>query len=199
LPLALCPAPFSGILTIVYKAPTVATPAQVFTTTHRLHGHIHTPPQADLASVMNHARPFFALTDCKVYKAGLGATETPLSSSEFLVVPKENVLWVAEPEADDLEVRRSQRNLYLLYSDYILKGELNVPTNVRISDFLARTMSEKAFQYLHRVELRLPQQGASLVDSRVVGRLEAALINLRNVAAFYDVSEDGSKPELLGF
>jgi hypothetical protein len=182
----------------VYKAPTVATPARVFTTTHRVHGYIHTPPQADVASVMNHARPFFALTNCQLYKASLGTAETPISSSEFLVLPKEKVLWIAEPEADDLEVRRSQRNLYLLYSEYIVKGELNVPTNVRISDFLARSMAEKAFQYLYRAEVRLPQQGASLVDSRVVERLEAALINLRNVAAFYDISEDGSKPELLG-
>jgi hypothetical protein len=148
---------------------------------------------------MNHARPYFALTDCQIYKAALGTTETLTSSSEFLVLPKENVLWVSEPETDDLEVRRSQRNLYLLYSDYMLKGELNVPTNVRISDFLARTMADKAFQYLYRVEVRLPQPGATLVNSKVVERLEVALINLRNVAAFYDISEDGSKPELLGF
>jgi hypothetical protein len=196
----------------VYKAPTVATPASVITTTLRIHGQLHTPPQADLASVMNHSRPFFPMTGCTVYKPNLykadavykpgletSSTELELTRSDFLIVPKETVLWIAEPETDDLEVRRSYRNLYLLYSDYILKGEVNVPSNLRISDFLTRAVSEKPFQYLYRVEVRLPESGRSLTESKVGERLEVALVNLRKVAGFYDISEDSSKPDLSGF
>jgi hypothetical protein len=186
----------------VYKAPTVATPASVSTTTFRIYGQVHTPPQADLASVLNHSRPFFPMTDCKIYKPGLESPPAPelkMTESDFLIVPKENVLWLAEPEADDLEVRRSYRNLYLLYSDYILKGEVNVPINLRISDFLTRAVAEKPFQYLYRVEVRLPQGGVSIMDSKVGGRLEVALVNLRKVSGFYDISEDSSKPDLSGF
>ncbi|MGL4612285.1 MAG: DUF6812 domain-containing protein [Trueperaceae bacterium] len=181
----------------MYKAPTVATPARVFTTTHRIHGYVHTPPQADLASVMNHTRPFLALTQCRIYKHSLSLTETALASSEFLIILKENVLWVAEPETDALEVRRSQRNVYLLYTDYVLKGEINVPPHVRISDFLVRALHEKAFQYLHRVEVRLLQKGGLLESSQIKERHDVALVNLRQVAGVYDISEDSSKPELL--
>ncbi len=186
----------------MYKAPTVATPATIITSSLRIYGQVHTPPQADLASVMNHARPFFPMTGCSVYKPGLEippATDLKLTQSDFLVLPKENVLWIAEPEADNLEIRRSYRNLYLLYNDYVLKGEVNIPSNVRLSDFLTRSVNEKPFQYLYRVEVRLPKADTPLSDSKPVAQLEVALVNLRNVAGFYDISEDNSKPDLSGF
>jgi hypothetical protein len=186
----------------VYKAPTIATPASVMTLDLRVYGQIHTPPQADLASVMNHPRPFFPMTQCVLYKPSLEFPPAPdlkLSGSDFLVLPKSNVLWIAEPESNDLEVRRSYRNLYLLYSTYLLKGEVNIPGSVRLSDFLTRSLTEKAFQYMYRVEVRLPKPDGSLLDSKVIGQFEVVLVNLRNVAGFYDISEDSSKPDLSGF
>lgn len=151
---------------------------------------------------MNHARPFFPMTGCQVYKSGLEfppAPEHKLTQSEFLILPKENVLWIAEPESDDLEIRRSYRNLYLLYEGYAMKGEVNIPSNVRLSDFLARSIAEKPFQYVYRAQVRLPKPDASLAESNAVIQLEVALVNLRNVLGFYDVSEDNTKPDLSGF
>jgi hypothetical protein len=193
---------FSGILTNVYKTPTVPSPATVITQSLRFHGQVHTPPQADLASVMNHPRPFFPITECSVYKLGLEhppAQELRVTNSDFLILPKETVLWIAEPESDDLEVRRSYRNLYVLFNQYILKGEVNIPSNVRLSDFLVRSVAEKPFQYLYRVEVRKPDPSRALTESNIVSRLEVDLVNLRNIAGFYDVSEDSSKPDLSGF
>jgi hypothetical protein len=192
----------SGILANVYKAPTVATPATIITSALRFVGQVHTPPQADLASIMNHPRPFFPMTNCQVYKPGLEfppASDLKFSQSEFLILPKNNVLWIAEPESDDLEIRRSYRNLYLLYADFIIKGEVNIPNNVRLSDFLTRSVTEKPFQYVYRAQVRLPKPDASLTESNVVLQLEVALINLRNVLGLFDISEDNTKPDLSGF
>lgn len=186
----------------MYKAPTVATPATIITSALRFVGQVHTPPQADLASILNHARPFFPVTNCQVYKPGLEFPPAPdlkHSQSEFLILPKENVLWVAEPESDDLEIRRSYRNLYLLYENYVMKGEVNIPSNVRLSDFLARSVADKPFQYVYRAQVRLPKPDASLTESSAVVQLEIALVNLRNVLGLYDISEDNTKPDLSGF
>jgi hypothetical protein len=186
----------------VYKSPTVPSPATVITSSLRFYGQVHTPPQADLASVLNHPRPFFPMTECSVYKPGLEhppAQDLRMTHSDFLIVPKATVLWIAEPETNDLEVRRSYRNLYVLLDHYILKGEVNIPTNVRLSDFLVRSVAEKPFQYLYRIEVRQPDPSKSLSESNIVSRLEVALVNLRNVAGFYDISEDSSKPDLSGF
>jgi hypothetical protein len=194
--------PLSGILANVYKAPTVATPATIITSVLRFVGQVHTPPQADLASVMNLPRPFFPMTSCQVYKSGLEfppASDQKHSHSEFLIVPKNDVLWIAEPESDDLEVRRSYRNLYFLYDTYLIKGEVNIPSNVRLSDFLSRAVAERPFQYVYRAQVRLPKPDLPLTESSVVVQLEVALINLRKVLGFYDISEDNTKPDLSGF
>jgi hypothetical protein len=186
----------------MYKAPTVATPATVITKALRIIGQVHTPPQADLASVMNHPRPFFPMTGCQLYKSGLEFPPAPdqkHSQSEFLILPKDNVLWVAEPESDDLEIRRSYRNLYFLYDDYLIKGEVNIPSNVRLSDFLTRAVTEKPFQYVYRAQVRLFKPDAPLTESSVVIQHEVALVNLKNVLGFYDISEDNTRPDLSGF
>jgi hypothetical protein len=142
------------------------------------------------------------MTSCQLYKPGLEFPPAPdqkHSQSEFLIVPKNNVLWIAEPESDNLEIRRSYRNLYLLYADYLIKGEVNIPTNVRLSDFLARSVDEKPFQYVYRAQVRLYKTDAPLTESSGVIQHEVALVNLRNVLGFYDISEDNTKPDLSGF
>jgi hypothetical protein len=175
--------------------------ARVYTSTLRVYGHLHTAPQSEISSIFNHQRPFFPMTDCKVYKAGFSSQPQDrdlMATPEFLIIPKDSVLWVAGLEAKDL-VRRDIRNLYLIYDQYILKGEVSIPANVRLSDFLSRAVHEKPFQYLFNLEMRVPQEGKPLLESPVAERLEVALVNVSKASGLFDITEDNRKFDLSGF
>jgi hypothetical protein len=185
----------------VQKSSTMTRLARVYTSTLRIFGHLHTPPQSEISGSFNHQRPFFPMTDCKVYKAGLSAlpeAKDLMATPDFLITPKATVLWIGGLEAKDL-LRRDMRNLYLIYDHYILKGEVSIPANMRLADFLSRAVHEKPFQYLFNAELRLPQEGKTLLESPVVERLEVALVNVAKASALFDITEDNRTFDLSGF
>ena len=141
------------------------------------------------------------MTECKVYKKGQNVkpeAKDLMASPEFLIIPKDTVLWVGGLEGKDL-VRQHVRNLYLIYDHYVLKGEVSLPANARLSDFLSRTVHEKPFQYLFNVEVRLPEAGRPLLESPVAEWLELTLVNLSKASGLFDIAEDNSKFDLSGF
>jgi hypothetical protein len=141
------------------------------------------------------------MTECKVYKKGLGLkpqSRDLMSSPEFLIVPKDTVLWVGDLGGKDL-VRQHVRNLYLIYDHYVLKGEVSLPASVRLSDFLSRTVQEKPFQYLFNVEVRVPDAGKPLLELPVVEWLELTLVNLSKASGLFDIAEDNTPLDLSGF
>lgn len=185
----------------MFHASTTTHQARVYTTTLNIHGHLHVSAQADISSMFNHQRPFFPMTACAVYKKGAGYKSDPallVATLEYLIIPKETVLWVGGLEGRDVS-RQPVRNLYLLYEHYVLKGEVSLPGNARLSDFLSRTVHEKPFQYLFNVEVRLPQMGKPLLEVPIAERLECVLVNIGKAAGLFDISEDKGNFDLSGF
>jgi hypothetical protein len=174
--------------------------ARVHTTTLNIHGNLHTNMQADASSIFNHPRPFFPITECKVYKKSFFKVDTKdlMVTPEFLILPKDSVLWVGGLEGKHLS-RQNVRNLYLIYDQYILKGEISLPTTLRLSDFLSRTTHEKPFQYLFNVEVRIPEAGKPLLQLPVLERIELALVNIAKASGLFDIAEDNSSFDLSGF
>jgi hypothetical protein len=141
------------------------------------------------------------MTECKVYKKSVGFSSNPkdlVAAPEFLIIPKDTVLWIAGLEGKEF-VRQHVRNLYLIYDDYVLKGEISIPANARLSDFLSRVVNEKPFQYLFNVEVRLPEGGKPLLETVIVERLELALVNIAKASGLFDITEDRGKFDLSGF
>ena len=187
------------------KQPTRPVKARVYTATLRIYGTLHLPPQGDIASLFNNPRPYFPMTDCQIFRRGVAhpPEQTDLTSKpSFLIIPKDTVLWVTANEGNaPLPAGRDSRNLYVLYpdSEYALKGEFPIAAGVRISDFLVRSFNDRSFHYLYRAELRLPGGGQDLVRARAVESFEVVTVNLRNVAGVFDVSEESSGTQFLGF
>jgi hypothetical protein len=156
--------------------------------------------QADISSIFNHQRPFFPMTECKVYKKGIFKVEAKdlMATPEFLIVPKDSVLWVGGLEGKPL-ARQNVRNLYLIYDHYVLKGEVSLPGTARLSDFLSRTIHEKPFQYLFNVEVRVPEAGKPLLALPVTQWFQLALVNISKASGLFDIAEDNSSFDLSGF
>ncbi len=141
------------------------------------------------------------MTECKVYKKGIDFTpalKDLIAAPEFLIIPKDTVLWVGGLEGKEL-LRQHVRNLYLIYDHYVLKGEVSIPPNVRLVDFLSRAVHEKPFQYLFNVEVRLPEGGKPLLQTPVIERLELGLVNIAKASGLFDIVEDNGKYDLSGF
>jgi hypothetical protein len=188
----------------VYKQPTLAAAARIYTSTFRIYGDLHLPPQADVAGLLNNPRPYLPVTNCRIYRHGVihPPAETDLTGKpEFVIIPKDSVLWVTTEQSQGIENPNQLRNLYLLYPDthYVLKGDFPIATNVRISDFLVRAFNERSFHYLYNAELRLVGQGQDLLRAPAIELFSIVTVNLKKVAGVFDVAEDSSKPKFLGF
>lgn len=187
------------------KQPTRPVEARVYTATLRIYGTLHLPPQGDVAGLFNNPRPYFPMTDCEIFRRGVAhpPEQTDLTSKPgFLIIPKDTVLWVTSKEGNSVKpTGRDSRNLYVLYpgSEYALKGEFPISAGVRISDFLVRSFNDRSFHYLYHTELRIPGHGQDLVRAHAVEKFDVVTVNLRNVAGVFDVSEESSSTQFLGF
>lgn len=144
----------------MHTQPTRVVEARVYTASLRIYGQLHLHPKGDVAALLNAPRPYLAMTKCRVFRRGVAHPPSPQDLSgepDFLVIPKDTVLWVVAPEDSPPPSTSPRRNLYVLYpeGDYVLKGDFPMPENVRIADFLVRTFSERAFHQLYKAELRL--------------------------------------------
>jgi hypothetical protein len=188
----------------VYKQPTLTISARIYTSTFRIYGDLHLPPQADVAGLLNNPRPYAPVTSCRIYQHGIihpPAAAELTGSPEFVIIPKDSVLWVTMEQSQEIQYPNQLRNLYLLYPDtnYVLKGNFPIAPNVRISDFLVRAFNERSFHYLYNVELRLVEQGQDLLRAPAIELFSMVAVNLKKVAGVFDVAEDASKPTFLGF
>ena len=179
-----------------------AVKARVYTESLRIHGELHLHPKGDAAKLLNGSRPYLSLSNCQVYRQGSAhppQARDLRAEPEFLVIPKESVLWLASEDAPPPQTQQG-RNLYVLYpeSDYVLKGEFPAPQGVRLSDFLTRSFGEKSFHVLHRAELRLASSN-DLVRAGAMERFSHLTLNMKKVAGVFDLAERGDKLTFSGF
>ena len=144
------------------------------------------------------------MTECRVFRRGVAhppSAQDLSSEPDFLVIPKDTVLWVSAKENTPAPQTQARRNLYVMYpeGDYVLKGDFAMPENVRIADFLVRTFSERAFHRLYNAELRLTTSGQDLVRTGATERFDMVTLNLKQVAGVFDVSEKKDKMKFAGF
>ena len=144
------------------------------------------------------------MTNCRVFRRGVAHPPQAQDLSgepDFLVIPKDTVLWVVAQGDTPAPPKQPRRNLYVLYpeGDYVLKGDFPMPENVRIADFLVRTFSERAFHQLYKAELRLTTEAQDLVRAGATERFDLVTLNLKQVAGVFDVSEKEDKMKFMGF
>ncbi len=174
--------------------------ARVYTTQFRIIGKMHLPAGRGTAEFLNgDDRPHLTMTGCSMYASGIEhppKREDFRYETEFAAVPKDQIAWVhgGSWQRADPNLPREQRQVYLVYTNYVLSGVLLMEPNRRTSDFLSQAMQRRPFQTLFDARVMRPQEDVSLFRLPVVERFDAVVANLRSAGGIFDLAPEAHEP-----
>ncbi|MEZ4632038.1 MAG: hypothetical protein R2880_15230 [Deinococcales bacterium] len=168
--------------------------ARIYTSDFRVYGHMHLPPNQESAWHLNRSdRIFLPLTEAIVYRAGFSHPPSEAefrASVAFITIPLSKILWVVGGRCAEIHEDQSTREVYVLYPDYFLKGELRMAKNVRLSSHLSEISYPKNFQTLYNVSLGIANKDQLLKDTPSLEFFDFATVNMANVGGVFDLSMD---------
>lgn len=186
----------------MYKQPREAHEARIYTRAYRVYGLIYLVPGAGTGDLLNADKAYLPVTGALVYTPGFRhppKVEELKASTGFLALRKERIQWVvggrpSEPRTSPSLVER--RRLALLFGDYLLAGEFQVPKGARLSDFLSQA---KPFQTLLEASLYALTPDKPIVDLEPLERFPFVTVNLRLAEAIAEAPGDPHDPRLTLF
>ena len=185
---------------MVFYSNVVPIETRVYTTQFRIIGRMHLPSGRGTAEFLNaDERPHLTMTNCSMYATGI---EHPPKREDFryetgfAAVPKDQVAWLVGGVArqPDPNMPLEDRQVYLVYPNYVLAGRVALRANQRTSDFLVDAMGRKPFQALFDARVMLPSGDASLYRLPLVERLDSVIVNLRSAGGIFDLQPDDEGP-----
>ena len=125
-----------------------------------MYGMMHLPKgeNHDTARLLNrNDKLFLRVTKGIVYSKGFRHPPTIdeyRASVGFMAIPIERLMWVYGGKAQDFEqVSYEAREVYLLYANYFIRGELRLAKNSVLTSFLDNVASNKPFQTLYNASI----------------------------------------------
>lgn len=192
----------ASVAGVFYKNVTPSD-ARVYTTQFRIYGRMHLPPRRATAAVLNgDDRPHLTMTECTMFASGV---EHPPNrqdfryETEFAAIPKDQVAWLvggSEPEPEP-GTPTGERQVYLVYPNYVLAGRLQLLPNQRTSDFLVDATNRRPFQTLFDARVMRPQEDVSLWRLPLVERFDFVVANLRSAGGIFDLVADEHEPSFV--
>lgn len=176
---------------------------RVYTTQFRIIGRLHLPPARGAAEFLNaDERPHLSMTRCSMYASGIDhppKREDFRYETPFAAVPKDQVAWLVGGRAQrpDPSLPLEDRQVYLVYPNYVLAGRLALRPNQRTSDFLVDASGRRPFQTLFEARVMRPSDEASLYRLPLVERFDAVVVNLRSAGGIFDLVPDGEGPDFV--
>ena len=188
----------------MFKPTVTSNSARVYSKDFCVEGDIHFPLYGDTLSILNNNRPFLPMTGCRIHnwdETNLDCTGEPRYTLSFLALPKERILWVEGGIASKQNHSSGlhQRTLYLLFHAFIIKGNVTIDKNARLSDYLANIPEQKPFREFQMADFKIPEQGKHVTQSRSVKSAASVVVNMKHLGGIFDVSEDHRKPDLSGY
>lgn len=176
------------------------TEVRVYTTQFRIYGRMHLPNNRGTAEFLNgDDRPHVTMTACTMYASGIDhppKREDFRYETEFAAVPKDQVAWVigGGRQSADPNLPAEERQVYLVYPNYVLTGRLAMRPKIRTSDFLVEAMGRRPFQSMLDARVMLPREDESLFRLPAVERFDAVVVNLRAAGGIFDLVPNDDEP-----
>ena len=169
--------------------------ARVYTEDFRMYGMMHLPKgeNHDTARLLNrNDKLFLRVTKGIVYSKGFRHPPTIdeyRASVGFMAIPIERLMWVYGGKAQDFEkVSYEAREVYLLYANYFIRGELRLAKNSVLTSFLDNVASNKPFQTLYNASIGVPIKGLQVQEVDPIEEFDFVTVNLRMVGGIFDIS-----------
>ena len=176
---------------------------RVYTTQFRILGRLHVPPARGAAEFLNaDERPHLAMTGCTMYASGIEhppKREDFRYETSFAAVPKDQIAWIVGGHAQrpDPSLSLEERQVYLVYPNYVLAGRLSLRPKQRTSDFLVEAMNRRPFQTLFDARVMRPSENASLYRLPLVEHFDKVVVNLRSAGGIFDLAPDRDGPDFV--
>ena len=103
-------------------------------------------------------------------------------------LPKERILWVQGGRVDALSSGVALRTVYLLYTDYVIYGDMQLAPQMRFSDHLANTIKTHPFQVLRNVHLAETSGSSYFSNAPVLAKLDFLTVNLHSIGGAFELS-----------
>ncbi|MEM6431204.1 MAG: hypothetical protein AAF708_18345 [Deinococcota bacterium] len=108
-------------------------------------------------------------------------------------IPKERIVWIQGGRIDEpISGPVPQRTVYLLYSNYVIYGDMQLAPQMRFSDHLSNTLASHAFQSLRDVKLANIADSHDLSAAPVVATYDFLTVNLHCMGGAFEL---GSSPD----
>jgi hypothetical protein len=184
----------------VFYANVTPTDVRVYTTQFRILGKMHLPSGRGTGEYLNgDDRPHVTMTACSMYASGIEhppKREDFRYETEFAAVPKDQIAWLigGSWQKPDPNLPKQDRQVYLVYTNYVLSGRVLLQPNRRTSDFLSEALTRRPFQTLFDARVMRPSEDLSLFRLPVLERFEAVVANLRSAGGIFDLAADAQEP-----
>lgn len=103
-------------------------------------------------------------------------------------LPKERILWVQGGRVDALSSGVALRTVYLLYTDYVIYGDMQLAPQMRFSDHLTNTIKTHPFQVLRNVHLAETSSSSYFSNAPVLAKLDFLTVNLHSIGGAFELS-----------
>lgn len=102
-------------------------------------------------------------------------------------LPKERILWVQGGRVDELSSGVALRTVYLLYTDYVIYGDMQLAPQMRFSDHLTNTIKTHPFQVLRNVYITETSDSSYFSDAPVLAKLDYLTVNLHSIGGAFEL------------
>jgi hypothetical protein len=102
-------------------------------------------------------------------------------------LPKERILWLQGGRVDELSSSVALRTVYLLYTNYVLYGDMQLAPQMRFSDHLTNTIKTHPFQVLRNVHLAETRDSSYFSDAPVLASFDFLTVNLHSIGGAFEL------------
>lgn len=118
------------------------------------------------------------------------ANSSPNSNNEpinMTSLPKERILWLQGGRVDDVSSSVALRTVYLLYTNYVIYGDMQLAPQMRFSDHLSNTIKTHPFQVLRNVHLADAKDSSYFSDASVLATFDFLTVNLHSIGGAFEL------------
>lgn len=105
-------------------------------------------------------------------------------------LPKERILWLQGGRVDELSSSVALRTVYLLYTNYVIYGDMQLAPQMRFSDHLTNTIKTHPFQVLRNVHLAKTSGSSYFSNAPVLASFNFLTVNLHSIGGAFELSSN---------
>jgi hypothetical protein len=125
-------------------------------------------------------------------KATIEETTVQDAPLNMTSLPKERILWLQGGRVDELSSSVALRTVYLLYTNYVIYGDMQLSPQMRFSDHLTNTIKTHPFQVLRNVHLAETSNSSYFSDAPVLASFDFLTVNLHSIGGAFELGSVSS-------